>query len=146
MCILDLVMRTQRIGRSVVVLALLAGGCGSSGPSDPHDDATATLSIDPPSTEVLISNGVPATADFTAKLTYPDGESRDVTSEVRFSIDTGYGMFTGSTLQVTAAGKTQVFGTWSDKLASAMVIARPSRLSRIVAACWLVAVACTRAS
>lgn len=107
----------------IAVSALLAVGCGSSVDTD-HDDTVATLSIDPPTSELLILDGVPATADFTATLTYPDGESRDVTTEVRFSVDTGYGLFSGSTLTMKSAGKTQVFASWDDKLASAMVIAR----------------------
>ena len=102
---------------------ILAVGCGPS-TDDVHDDSTATLSIDPPTSELLIVDNVPATASFTATLTYPDGESRDVTNEVRFSVDTGYGMFTANTLSMKAAGKTSVFASFSDKLASAQVIAR----------------------
>jgi hypothetical protein len=106
-----------------LAVALFAGGCGSSG-DDAHDIANATLSIDPPTSELLILDGVPATASFTATLTYPDGASDDVTGEAHFSIDTGYGMFSGSTLTMMAAGKTQVFASLSDKLAVAQVIAR----------------------
>jgi hypothetical protein len=111
----------------IALAALFAFGVGAGcGPSsgDPHDDATAALSVNPPASELLILDGVPAREDFTATLTYPDGESRDVTSEVRFSVDTGYGSFAGPTLSMTGAGKTQVLALWSDKVASAMVIAR----------------------
>jgi hypothetical protein len=118
-------MKLQRLAISAV-FALAA--CGPSGGDDPHDDATALLTIDPPTTELLIENGVAAKAQFTATLTYPDGESRDVTDEVRFSIDTGYGVFNGRELTMSAAGKTNVFASRGDKLASADVIARLKNL------------------
>jgi hypothetical protein len=89
-----------------------------------QDDAAATLSIAPPTSELLIVDGKPANQDFSATLTYPDGDTRDVTSEVRFSIDTGYGMFINNQLTVTSAGKTQVFATLTDKVAIAQVIVR----------------------
>ncbi len=82
------------------------------------------LTIDPPTTELLIENGTAAKASFTATLSYPGGETRDVTKEVRFSIDTGYGMFAGEELTMQAAGKTNVYASLVDKLASAEVIAR----------------------
>ncbi len=103
-------------------ICLAVIGCGSSG--DHPDDSTATLSIDPPATELLIENGVFPTADFTATLTYPNGDTRDATNEVRFSVDIGYGAFTANTLTMTSAGKTQVFATFLDKSANAQVIAR----------------------
>lgn len=113
-------MRLQTIALAAL---LVVGGCGPSS-TDEHDDATATLSVDPPMSELLILDGVPAKEEFTATLTYPDGESRDVTNEVRFSVDTGYGSFSGATLSMAAAGKTAVLALWDDKVASAMVIAR----------------------
>src|SRR5436190_16860274 len=122
MCSIAAVMNLQRIAIHAVLLGLAA--CGPSD-NDGHDDATAVLSLDPPQSELLIANGVPATEGFTATLTYADGESRDVTNEVRFSIDTGYGMFAGPELTMTAAGKTNVYATWgADKRAMGEVIAR----------------------
>ena len=112
--------------RAHVVAALAAScflACGSSS-GDDQDDTLATLSIDPPTSELLILDGVPATQAFTATLTYPSGDTRDVTNQVRFTVDTGYGLFTASTLTMTAAGKTQVFGSYVDKVATAQVIAR----------------------
>lgn len=103
--------------------ALLAFGCGSSG-DDGHDDSKAVLSVDPPTSELLIENGVHPTEDFTATLTYPNGDTRDVTGEVQFSVDSGYAMFTNNTLTAHSAGKTQVFASWDDKLAEAQVIIR----------------------
>ena len=41
-------------------------------------------------------------------LTYPNGDTRDVTNEVRFLVDSGYGSFNANTLTMNAAGKTQV--------------------------------------
>jgi hypothetical protein len=89
-----------------------------------QDDTQATLSIGPPTSELLILNSTPATEDFTATLTYPDGTSRDVTSEVTFTVDSGLGAFTANTLAMHAAGKATVLGAWSDKGATAQVIAR----------------------
>ena len=110
-------------GHVFVLSALLVFGCGSPG-DDTHDDAAATLSVDPPTSELLIENGVQPTESFTATLTYPDGETRDVTSEVSFSINSGFGAFTGNTLTAHGAGKTQVFATFTDKVAEAQVIIR----------------------
>jgi hypothetical protein len=67
---------------------------------------------------------VQPTQDFTATLTYPDGETRDVTNEVHFSVDSGYAIFAANTLTAQAAGKTQVQASFSDKLAVAQVIIR----------------------
>jgi len=101
--------------------ALAFTGCGPSS-GDDRDDSKATLTIDPPTSELLIDNGVLPTEDFTATLTYPDGFERDVTNEVRFNVDSGYAMFTANTLTAQAAGKTQVFASWTDKLAVAQLI------------------------
>lgn len=106
-----------------VAAALFAFGCGSPGDDGP-DDSLATLSIDPPTSELLIVDGVSPSETFTATLTYPDGETRDVTSEVHFSIDTGYGMFVANELTAKAAGKTQVYASFTDKTAVAQVIIR----------------------
>ena len=123
MCSIAAMMNLQRIAISAV-LALGMIACGPASGVDQHDDAHAMLTIDPPTSELLIENGTPAKASFTATLTYPDGETRDVTNEVRFSIDTGYGMFAGPELTMQSAGKTNVYASLTDKLASAEVIAR----------------------
>lgn len=113
----------MRVSALALSALLLGFGCGSS-PDDGLDEAAATLSIDPPTSELLILDGTPAKETFTATLTYPSGETRDVTDIVRFSIDTGYGMFIENELTATAAGKTQVFATLNDKMAIAQVIIR----------------------
>src|SRR5436853_163061 len=77
----------------------------------PPDDTTATLAIDPPSSELEITNTTPATAAFTARLVYTDGTTKDVTAGTTFSIDPLYGSFAASTLTMTGAGKTQVVGS-----------------------------------
>jgi hypothetical protein len=105
------------------VAALSFTACGSSS-GDDHDDAKATLSIDPPTSELLIVDGVRPSEDFTATLTYPDGDTRDVTSEVRFSVDGTYGSFVANTLTALSAGKTQVLASFMDKSAQAQVIIR----------------------
>ncbi len=114
----------MRLAIGALCALFVFGGCGPSTGDGDHDDATATLTVDPPTSELLILDGVPATADFTATLTYPDGDSRDVTNEVRFSVDSAYGAFNGKTLSMTSAGKTQVLALWQDKVGTAMVIAR----------------------
>jgi hypothetical protein len=105
--------------------ALALFGCGPSSGDDSHDDSKATLTIDPPMSELLILDNVPATESFTATLTYPNGDTRDVTNEVHFSVDEGYGKFNANMLSMLTAGKTTVFASLvPDKVAQAQVIAR----------------------
>src|SRR5262245_49923230 len=105
----------------LIALAFVAFGCG---PSSGDDDANTTLSVDPPTSELWILDGVPATASFTATLTTPGGGSRDVTNEVRFSVDEAYGSFAGNALTLNTAGKTPVFAALTDKLGQAAVSGR----------------------
>ncbi len=109
--------------RALIALSIAVAftACGSSG-GDDHDDTKATLSVDPPTAELLIENGVEPTQNFTATLTYPNGDTRDVTSEVHFSVDSGYATFADNTLTAHAAGKTQVFAFFQDKTADAQVM------------------------
>jgi hypothetical protein len=104
-----------------LALALPLVACGSH---HQHDGTTATLSIGPPTSELLIMNAVPATESFTATLTYADGTTADVTSQVTFVIDPLFGSFTNATLSMTGAGKTQVTGALGAKAATAEVIGR----------------------
>ncbi|HUJ59702.1 MAG TPA: hypothetical protein VLX92_14455 [Kofleriaceae bacterium] len=99
----------------------LAAGCGSH---SSHDEAKATLSIDPPTSTLMIVNDTAATEAFTATLTYPDGSKQDVTADATFSIGSQYGTFSGAQLSMTGAGKTTVTATYGDddKMASAQVI------------------------
>src|SRR5512143_3008379 len=91
------------------ILGLL---CALAACASHHDtgknDADATLSIGPPTSELTIVNGAPATEDFTATLTYMDGSTKDVTDQVTFSIDSGFGAFTAQTLSMHTAGKVTV--------------------------------------
>ncbi|HUS27193.1 MAG TPA: hypothetical protein VMZ53_01755 [Kofleriaceae bacterium] len=112
-------MRVQRISLALVLAFV---GCGPSGGD--HDDKDAVLTVDPPTAELLILDGTPATADFTAVLTYPDGETKDVTDQAHFAVDNGYGMMSGHTGTFATAGKTQVFASLSDKTAASQVIIR----------------------
>ena len=105
--------------------ALALIGCGPSSGDDSHDDSKATLTVDPPTSELLILDNVPAKENFTATLTYPNGDTRDVTNEVHFSVDEGYGKFNANMLSMVTAGKTTVFASLTpDKVAQAQVIAR----------------------
>ena len=107
------------------ILGLL---CALAACASHHDtgknDADATLSIGPPTSELMIVNGAPAMEDFTATLTYPDGSTKDITDQVTFTIDSGFGHFTAQTLAMTSAGKATVLGAWSTKSATAQVIGR----------------------
>jgi len=103
---------------SCVLAALCA--CGGHG----HDDIKdATLTIDPPMSQLEIVNNVAAQESFTATLAWPDGSKQDATADVVFTIDGAYGSFAGNMLTMTTAGKTQVFGALEDKMGSAQVIA-----------------------
>ena len=103
------------------MICLLAA-CGPSHHGG-DDDSMATLSIDPPMSDLTITNAVPATEDFTATLTYPDGTTKDVTADSTFTINSGAGDFNMSrTLTVKGAGKFTVTGVYSDKQNSAVVI------------------------
>jgi hypothetical protein len=118
-------------------LVLLLVGCASGRPSSSDDaggppvtpDAGSvhilgTLSIDPPSAELVIGNGVAAHATFTATLTAPDGTTKDVTAETRFQIDAAYGTFAGNQLTIAAPASTTVIAAYADKSATASLIAR----------------------
>jgi hypothetical protein len=110
----------KTVARLLAIFALTAcmhlGGGG--------DTASATLSIDPPTSELVIENGVPARQRFTATLALLDGTTRDVTADTTFAIDRRYGGFNANELVMGVAGKVQVSGTYADKTASAAVIAR----------------------
>jgi WD40 repeat protein len=88
------------------------------------DTANATLTIDPPTSELEIRNNVPAHLSFTAMLTLSDGSTRDVTGDTVFDIDGNYGSFNANNLEVGVAGKALVRGTYTDKTATAEVTTR----------------------
>lgn len=110
--------------RLLAVCALAACGGNSGGGGDEDDVSKATLTLDPASTELEIVNSVAAHATFTATLTWPDGHTKDVTAETLFGVDQNAGSFVGNELTLGVSGKTQVYGMFSDKTASAQVIAR----------------------
>ena len=113
-------MRVRAIG----LACACSFGCATHH-STGDDTSGDTLSIDPPTSELLIVNGAPASEPFTATLTAPDGTTQDVTTMVQFSVDISYGMFTDATLTMTSGGKTIVMATYGvDKVANAQVIAR----------------------
>ncbi|HEX2690444.1 MAG TPA: hypothetical protein VHN14_27705 [Kofleriaceae bacterium] len=112
--------------RLFAVCALTA--CAHHGGGGDDDTTNATLSIDPPSSELVLTNGAAAHATFTATLTLPDNTTRDVTAHTTFSLDSTYGAFNANELEVNVAGKVQVVGTYNDKsgnkMGTAEVIAR----------------------
>src|SRR5262245_42774780 len=99
----------MRIAIGVLVGMTLAG-CARGGidrPAGEEDDGGgsnepvppgATLSIDPPMTELVVVNGAAAQATFTVRLTAPDGTRRDVTAAARFGVSPDYGVFSGNTV------------------------------------------------
>ncbi len=97
---------------------------GGSGGSDDSDPLTATLSIGPSASELVILNGVPAHATYTATLTWSDGTTHDVTADTQFGIDGTFGTFAANELTIGVAARTQVMGRYNDKTASADVVAR----------------------
>ncbi|HTR52074.1 MAG TPA: hypothetical protein VMJ10_15280 [Kofleriaceae bacterium] len=104
----------------IALLGGLATACGSHTGS--HDVATATLSVDPPTSQLMILNGTPGTESFTATLTFEDNTKQDVTADTTFSIDSTFGAFAGNALSMMTAGKTAVTASYVDKTASAEVI------------------------
>jgi hypothetical protein len=113
----------MRIGLVAAFVCSLAA-CGHHGSGDDVDETLATLSIDPPAAELLIVNGVDAHQGYTATLTFPDGKVTDVTDSTTFSIEGSFGSFMANDLAVSTAGKTIVYGAYTDKTASAQVIVR----------------------
>jgi hypothetical protein len=107
----------KRVSLSFAVMCACGGSHGHG------DPASSTLTIDPPTSTLMIVDNVPATEDFTATRKWPDGYTEDVTSDVVFSIDGAFGSFTGNHLSMQTAGKTQVFGQIDTTMGSAQVIA-----------------------
>ncbi len=103
-------------------LVFAMGACSSAHPDE--DESLATLSIEPASVELLLANGVPATQDYVATLTFPDGHTRDVTDETLFTVEGNYGSFFESTATISVAGKTNAIAQRDDKTATGVIIAR----------------------
>jgi len=126
----------MRIAPGVLVGWCVVVGCArgdgrASGGDDAGVDASAppgsTLSIATPAVGLVlgeVADGLAVQAPFTATLVLADGTQQDVTADTRFQVDAGYGMFTGSTLTMTRAGKTRVFGTYADKGANLDITGR----------------------
>jgi hypothetical protein len=110
--------------RAPLLRALALGALAACGPSMDVDEDSATLQIDPPTSEHMILNGVTAKQAFTATLVDRQGRRRDVTSETVFTIDPLIGSFVGRELTLGAAGKTLAYGVWEDKMGTAQVISR----------------------
>ena len=114
---------TRTRTRTWLACAFALAACSNH--ADGDDISTATLAVDPPSVELLIENGTPAKQAYTATLEFPDGTTRDVTSDVNFYIDGAYGGFAGSNLTMLSAGKTTVMANLgTDKQGTAEVLAR----------------------
>lgn len=109
--------------RVAIACVLVAFGCGQR-PTEVHDESQATLSIEPAAVELLIVNDTAANQSYTAKLTFPDGYTEDVTDETTFSIDAAYGVFAGPTVSVVTGGKTTAYGQRGDKVGAGSITAR----------------------
>jgi len=108
---------------------LVLAACGPAhhtGDGDDTDTTGATLSVDPPTSELVIVNGAPVSESFTVTLTYPDGHTRDVTTDpaTSFGVSNGLGNFSGPQLSVASAGKGTVQANFLDKSGDAQVIVR----------------------
>ncbi len=106
-----------------VLLVCAIAACANHHPSG-DDTAGETLTINPPTSELMILNGAAATEDFTATLTHADGTTEDVTANTTFAIDATYGAFSAATLSMNVAGKAQVTATAQGVTGTAEVIAR----------------------
>ncbi len=116
-------MYHARMIRTLVALSFTLAACSHhTGDDSKH----AVLTIDPPTSELMIQNGVPAHEMFTATLTYPDGTTEDVTDRTLFAIDVTYGTFSANDLAMSTAGKAQVNAIYTDKMGQAQVIGRVS--------------------
>jgi hypothetical protein len=107
------------VTRLLAVCALTA--CMHHGDGD--DTTKATLSIDPPTSDLVLLNNQPAHVTFTATLTFPNGTTRDVTADTLFQIEQTFGAFVGNDLAIGLPGKTQVYATYTDKSGMAEVTA-----------------------
>jgi hypothetical protein len=122
-----------------VILACAVIGCAPSrSPSGGGDDDDAsvpdpdagpshvegTLSVDPPTKEVTVKNGVPEVVAFTATLTKPDGSTEDVTARTRFQVASACCTFSGSRLTVYGAVRTKLTAAYADKGAFVDLTAR----------------------
>jgi len=109
------------------LIACAHGGGGGHGDDDGDGGtAPATLSIDPPASDLVIMNGVPAHATFTVTLTLANGTTRNVTADTHFTIgiDSDSATFTANELAINVAARTQVTAEYSDWSAHADVTAR----------------------
>jgi hypothetical protein len=115
-----------------LVVGCALGACASAadralGTGDDGDDDVpmpAVLSIDPPASELVVENGAPARATFTATLTHADGTTRDVTAATRFAFSAASGRFEANQLTVMAAGRASVIAAHGDASAKANVTVR----------------------
>ena len=114
----------MRIWITALAICSLAACARHTGDDDGADETQAVLTVDPPTAELLVLNGVAAHQDYTATLTFPDGHTKDVTTSTVFLIDSGFGSFTDNNLAAGVAGKTAVYGTYVDKTSAAQVIIR----------------------
>jgi hypothetical protein len=104
-----------------VALAALVLGCQAA--ASPGSEG-ATLRVDPVASDLVILDGVPASASFTATLVAADQSTRDITDDVQFAIDPAFGAFTGNQLTMHGAGKTAIVATFVDVQGTAEVIGR----------------------
>jgi len=111
--------------RTVFSALAICAAVACGGTSDGFDDEHATLVIEPATSEhMIVVGGAPPTQPYTAILTSPNGATKDVTAETQFFIESGFGSFEASTLQIYSPGKATVSALYADKQGTATVIAR----------------------
>ncbi|HEY3806871.1 MAG TPA: hypothetical protein VGL61_29915 [Kofleriaceae bacterium] len=75
------------------------------------DGQVMTLTINPPSSTLVLQDGSSASEAFTATAMYSDGTSKDVTTDVAFTMDQALGNFAGAELTMVSAGQGTVVGS-----------------------------------
>jgi hypothetical protein len=92
--------------RTVGLLLVFAVGCGpTSRNGDDEPPPVAHIEISPPDLSVTVIDGAAITQPYTATLVEVDGDRRDVTSSVVFTLEHSvFGNWSGPSLTITGAG------------------------------------------
>ncbi len=98
--------------------------CGPPRVDDDDDRSSQTLAIEPASAELVVRNGVSASQPFRATLTDRNGNTRDVTDDVTFSVDGSNGSILDNIFTVNLAGRTAVVARLDDLSAKAAITVR----------------------
>ena len=115
----------------VVCGALAVAGCGSVDSNANGDAANGNkIEISPPSAELLVENNQPVMQAYTATLVTPDGTRTDITNQVAFTVNPGFGTFAGPAFTATgfASGKTEVNASYDGAYGKSDLIVRVKKI------------------